>query len=131
MPNISDSIDPRLRAALDAARAANPGIEPPRYDLIPKPEMDLCVALGTRAALMVEGLRRERRRFDLSPADPRQCACDFATVHLTVPLKLYQLLLLSDQDFFDEYATICRVLDRRLHIVKDSSMLRFAQSSAN
>ena len=118
-----------IETAIDIARQA--GDASPRFDLMDPRELSICVELGKRAASMVEALRVERRRFDLSPPDPRQCACDFAVAHIDTPLRLDALLMVNDLDFFAEYWALCECIDRRLCSLKKPNRLRFAQSSAN
>ena len=123
-------MDPeKLRAAVDEAMRADPNTK--RFDLMNPEDRRKCDALGHRAAAMIEGFRRERRRFDLSPADWRQCSMDICITHMECPLRLDALLMTSDLEFFSFYVEVCRAINRPLQTINKAITIPYAQSSAH
>lgn len=87
------------------------------------------LAIAQRTEAMIEGLRIEKRRFDLAPVDARQCFGDWAVAHIQVGMRLDALLIVNDLDFFAEYWALCQAIDRPLCRVRFGHTLRFTQSA--
>lgn len=68
-------------------------------------EVQLCVALGERTAKLIQELTRQHRDLKVE-AHPQIIAMDFATVHLTRPLRLDDLLRANVFELINEYTLI-------------------------
>lgn len=117
---------PQFTPAIDQIGADRAPVEGKiQFDKLTPYELQLCVAIGQRAARAIRDLMKARKGVDIEP-DPILCACDVATVHLTRPLQLLSFLQSNDLDFVSEIISIQTNIQRACGMFPVFVHLRFA-----
>ena len=81
------------------------------FHRLPPHEVQLCVALGERTAKLIQDLMRDHKSLKVE-AHPQIIAMDFATVHLSRPLRLTDLLRANVFELINEYTLIHANINR-------------------
>lgn len=118
----------------------------PRWDLLPLPDLQLCVRIGDRISTIARDLVREHRamidhahiidRGDAMKGEPRYeaphpliVAQDIATVHLSQPLDLQAFYEAPTDWLLSDYAAIKKFIDRATFAFPIGVPLRYRKSS--
>lgn len=101
------------------------------FERLTPDEAGKCMLLGQRAAQMVIDWKKRFMLDHLLDPDALLCSMDFALAHLRRRLKLDQLLMTNDLEFFAEYVAIAKACRKRLdHNFPSGVHLRYAETDA-
>jgi len=82
----------------------------PRFDSIPRMDMEIIKAMGQRAAQLLQQMKDEGRKIEVPPWP--MCACDIAVAHLARPLDLNRFARADNVAFFAAYMYIASRINR-------------------
>lgn len=82
----------------------------PRFDSIPRMDMEIIKAMGQRAAQLLQQMKDEGRKIEVPPWP--MCACDIAVAHLQRPLDLNRFARADDVAFMSAYMLIAQRINR-------------------
>lgn len=82
----------------------------PRFDSIPRMDMEVIKQMGQRAAQILQGMKDSGRNIEVPPWP--MCACDIAVAHLRRPLDLNRFARADDVAFMAAYMLIAQKMNR-------------------
>ena len=82
----------------------------PRFDSIPRMDMEVIKQIGQRAATILQGMKDSGRQIEVPPW--AMCACEVAVHHLAHPLRLNEFARAGDVEFMAAYMYTAQRINR-------------------